>query len=98
MNPAQIITKPIITEKSMQDTANNCYCFKVDKKSTKREIKKAIEEIYNVKVINVRTRIVKGKTRKTGRLRKSVKLDNWKKAYIQLTPGQKIEIFEEGGK
>ncbi len=82
----------------MQETALNRYCFKVHKKSTKHQIKKALEQAYNVKVAKVRTQIVKGKTRKAGRIRKKIKLGDWKKAFIELIPGEKIDLFEEGGK
>jgi large subunit ribosomal protein L23 len=98
MNLSQIIVKPLITEKSMQETAFNRYCFQVQKKATKKEIKKAIETLFKVQVTAVKTQIIKGKTRKTGRTRKTVTLGDWKKAYAELAPGQKIEIFEETSK
>lgn len=62
-----IIVRPVITEKSMNLMAENKYTFIVDKQANKTEIRKAIEEIFHVKVDNVRTINVKGKKRRMGR-------------------------------
>lgn len=75
--------KPIITEKSMKATAQNRYTFRVDRKTTKSQIKKAVEEKFKVNVVRVRTMNVKKKKR-------------WKKAIVEIKKGQKIEDF--GGK
>lgn len=72
--------KPIITEKSMDATAQNCYTFKVAKKLRKNKIKKMVEEKYKVNVVGVRTMNVKKKRQ-------------WKKAILELKKGQKIEGF-----
>ncbi len=91
--PHDIIVKPIITEKSMDDMAEGKYTFKVSKKATKTEIKKAVEEVFNVKVERVNTMNVKGKIKRQGMT--SGRRPNWKKAIIQLTEGSDpIEFFE----
>lgn len=72
--------KPIITEKSMKATAQNRYTFRVDRKTTKSQIKKAVEEKFKVNVVRVRTMNVKKKKR-------------WKKAIVEIKKGQKIEDF-----
>lgn len=93
MNPKIIIKKPIITEKSMNLVAQNCYTFKVDRRAAKGQIKKAVEEKFNVNVVRVGTAIVKGKSRLSGKRRKKVKLGDWKKAIVEIKKGQKIEGF-----
>ena len=62
-----IIVKPIVTEKSNEDIANGKYVFKVNKKATKIDIKNAVEKLFNVKVLDVNTINVKGKTKRVGR-------------------------------
>ncbi|MGB9791418.1 MAG: 50S ribosomal protein L23 [Thermacetogeniaceae bacterium] len=93
-NPHDIVLKPVITEKSVNLAQNeNKYTFYVDKKANKIEIKRAIEELFNVKVLAVNTMIVKGKKKRVGR---SVGLTpERKKAIVTLRPGDKIPIFEE---
>lgn len=88
-----IIVKPIITEKSMDNTAMNKYTFKVAPGVNKIEIRKAVEEIFNVNVTNVNTVSVKGKKRRRGRYVGTT--SPWKKAVVTLKEGQKIEAFEQ---
>jgi len=88
-----IIIKPIVSEKSMRlMQENNTYSFQVAKKVNKIEIKKAIQEIFNVKVNNVNTMNVRGKKRRLGR--NEGKRPDWKKAMVKLDEGDEIEIFE----
>lgn len=92
-NAHDIIIKPIITERSMDDMADKKYTFKVDKRANKVEIKKAMEEIFNVKVLKVNTMNMIGKVKRMGRY--EGKRPDWKKAIIQLTEDSKeIEFFE----
>lgn len=74
------MTKPVVTEKSMEATAENCYTFKVDRKVAKNQIKKAVEDKFKVNVIKVRTINIKKKKK-------------WKKAIVKIKEGQKIEGF-----
>lgn len=94
MDPTQIIKRPIITEKSTSLSAQNFYTFEVDKGATKPQIKRAMEESFGVHVIEVKTANVRGKTRKVGRRRQVVKSASWKKAYVLLKEGEKIDIFK----
>ncbi len=88
-----IIIKPVVSEKSMQLMQdNNTYSFQVSKKANKVEIRKAIQEIFNVKVEKVNTMNVLGKKRRLGR--NEGKRPDWKKALVKLAEGDEIEIFE----
>jgi len=88
-----IIIKPLITEKISQlSDAHNKYGFQVLLGATKTQIKAAVEKIYDVKVINIRTTITPGKTKRAGTRVK--KLSKTKKAIIALKDGQKIEFFK----
>ena|SRR3569833_2166911 len=100
-NPYDIIVRPIVTEKTMNATAENKYTFIVDKNANKYEIAAAIEaiqgEIKNpVNVVSVNTLIIKGKTRRGRFFKRSNKgrSSDWKKAIITLRPGQQIEVVE----
>lgn len=92
-NPHDIIQKPLITERSMEDMEGKKYTFKVDKKANKIEVKNAVEEIFNVKVLKVNTMNMNGKTKRMGRF--EGKRPDWKKAIVQLTEDSKeIQFFE----
>ena len=88
-----IIQRPMLTEKStvMREMYNQIF-FEVDRRANKVEIRKAVEKIFGVKVAEVRTLNYEGKRRRAGRLMH--KGNDWKKAYVTLAPGQKLEIFE----
>lgn len=91
--PHDIIIKPIITEKSMEDMSFNKYTFVVDKKANKSEIKKAVETIFGVKVEKVNTMNMLGKMKRQGM--HSGRRPSWKKAIVKLTDdSKKIEFFE----
>lgn len=89
-----IIKRPIVTEKAMKLQESNQYCFEVDVNANKIEIKKAIEKMFEVDVLSVRTTRVKPKTRsrftKTGIQRGKTK--ERKKAFITIKEGQTIEV------
>ncbi len=92
-----LIQKPIITEKSTElKEANNRYVFKVNPNANKRQIKMAVEELFNVRVTKVTTAIYMGKpkvvTNRAGRF--TGKAPNWKKAYVTLAEGDSIEVFD----
>lgn len=97
MDIAQVIKKPIITEKSTSLAAQNFYTFAVDPRATKPQIKEAVEKAFGVKVQKVRTANVRGKVRRVGPRRRLVRLGGWKKATVKVKEGQKIEFFEAGG-
>lgn len=88
-----IIIKPIITERSMENIALKKYTFRVDKASNKIEIAKAVETLFGVKVLKVNTLIVKGHYKRQGRSEGYT--SDWKKAIVTLTESSKgIEFFE----
>lgn len=92
-----LIQKPLITEKSteLKETKNR-YLFRVDVQANKRQIKQAIEEIFNVRVKDVRTAVYRGKPKvvmnRSGRF--TGRGSNWKKAYVTLAEGDSIDIFD----
>ena len=93
MNLYDIVKRPLITEKtSIQKEDYNQMTFEVDRKANRVEIKRAIENIFNVNVATVRTMQVKGKTKQRGRI--VGKRQNWKKAIVKLMPGERIDFFE----
>ena len=96
MGQGLILKKPIISEKSLEASGFREYTFMVDKKARKKEIAKAVEEVFGVKVEKVRTTIVKGKTRQALRTRKRYRLSDFKKAIVRVSEGQKIDVFETG--
>ncbi len=91
--PQDIILKPIITEKSMDELQNGKYTFKVATDSNKSEIKKAVEALFDVKVAKVNTLNCNGREKRVGRY--VGKTADWKKAIVTLTEDSKtIEFFE----
>ena len=89
-----IIIRPIITERSMTSVAEKKYVFEVAPNAGKIEIKKAIEEIFGVKVAKVNTMNVPGKAKRLGAARPG-RTKDWTKAIVQLTEDSKtIELFE----
>ncbi len=92
MDKFQTIVKPLITEKGThQAQVLNAYTFQVDRKANKIEIKKAIEQIYNVKVKDVRTANRKGKPRRRGHTMATT--GTWKKAIVVLQDNHVIDLF-----
>ncbi len=88
----QILRRPIVTERSTKlGEEQNKVVFEVDLKADKLTIAKAVEAIYQVKVIGVNTSIVRGKTKRFGRT--VGKRSNWKKAIVTLHEGDKINFF-----
>ena len=94
MTAYDIIIRPVITERAMAAVADKKYVFEVAKDAGKIEIKKAVEEIFGVKVASVNTINVPGKHKRMGAARPGM-TRSWKKAYVQLTADSKtIEFFE----
>ena len=89
-----VIIRPIITERSMAGAQDKKYVFEVAIDAGKIQIRKAVEEIFDVKVAKVNTMIVPGKAKRMGAARPGHTKD-WKKAIVQLTEDSKtIEFFE----
>ncbi len=91
-NPREILKRPVVSEKSMAMMEENKYTFLVDPKANKIEIKKAVEEIFKVHVIDVRTLHVKGKLKRQGKY--SGYTSDKKKAVVTLRAGDKITVYE----
>ena len=96
MNANQIIRRPLVTEKStmMREAGDNIIAFEVDTKANKIEVKKAVEELFKVKVAEVRIFNVRGKMKRMGRW--AGKRRDWRKAYVRLKKGEKAPDFIEG--
>lgn len=93
MTPQEIIIQPLVTERSMDGMEQKKYSFKVAKKATKSEVKKAIEKLFDVQVKKVNTMIMPGKTKRVGV--HTGRTSDWKKAVVTLTEESKtIEFFE----
>jgi large subunit ribosomal protein L23 len=89
----KIIRRPMITEKSTrQKEEGRQYVFEVDRDANKNEIQTAIERLFKVKVLQVRTCNVLGKVKRLGR--RSGKRADWKKAVVTLKEGDRIDFFE----
>ncbi len=98
MLPEDIIIKPIITEKSNMEMQAGKYTFEVNKKATKVDVKRAVEKLFNVKVLKVNTINVSGKEKRVGR--NVGKTADWKKAIVSIdvNPGAEQSYLTKGGK
>lgn len=93
MKHFDIIIKPLLSEKTYAEIANKKYAFVVDMNANKTEIKKAVEQLFNVKVEKVNTTHVKGKLKRQGKTQGYT--SDYKKAYVTLTKDSKsIEFFD----
>ena len=92
-DPHQIIRRPLITEKTTTMTEkDNKVVFEVDGSANKIEVKRAVERMFEVKVLGVRTQWVHGKLKRLGR--HQGRRPDWKKAIVTLQQGDKIELFQ----
>ena len=92
MDSTNVIIKPLITEKSThQQATRNAYAFQVHANASKPQIKAAVEKIYEVKVIDVRTMNRKGKPRRTRY--KMTTTSAWKRAVVVLEENSRIDLF-----
>ena len=92
-DPRQILRRPLITEKStLAKEEDNQLVFEVDPRANKVEIRQAVEQIFKVKVLKVRTINYQGKRKRLGR--SMGRRRHWKKAYVTLAPGHSVEFFE----
>lgn len=96
MNANQIIRRPLVTEKStlLRESGANVIAFEVDPGANKIQVKAAVEELFKVKVEEVRVFNVRGKMKKMGRW--AGKRRDWRKAYVRLKAGEKAPEFIEG--
>ena len=92
MNSRQVIIRPVISEKSYALLAANKYTFRVHDDAHKTQVRQAVEEIFGVRVLDVRTMTVRPKPKRRGYT--AGKTRGWKKAIVQLHPEDHIELFE----
>ena len=92
MDAHDVVIRPVISEKSYALIGQNKYTFRVHPDAHKTQIRAAIEEIFNVTVTEVRTMAVRSKPKRRGWT--SGRTRSWKKAVVELTPGDRIELFE----
>ncbi len=93
MNINDVIKRPILTEKSYANIANNVYTFEVDRRATRIQVKQTLEQIFQVKVEKVNIINVKPKEKRMGRF--VGKTRNIKKAIVTLKEGSQINLFPE---
>ena len=96
LQSAQIILRPVISEKSMDETQRGKYTFRVAVNANKHQVKAAIEELFKVDVVTINISMTqpKEKSRNRGRSRIEGWTSKWKRAVVTLAAGQKIEFFE----
>ncbi|MGI5874365.1 MAG: 50S ribosomal protein L23 [Bacillota bacterium] len=90
--PYEILVKPLVSEKSMLQMGENKYSFAVAKDANKIEIKHAVEKMFDVTVVSVNTRTIRGKIKRQGRY--EGKRPDVKKAVVTLKAGDQIKVFE----
>ena len=92
MDPSQVIIRPVVSEKSYVLAANDKYTFRVHPDAHKTQIRQAVESLFGVKVVEVRTMSVKSKPKRRGLIQGRTR--SWKKAVVQVRPGDTIPIFQ----
>jgi large subunit ribosomal protein L23 len=99
LTPPEIVVRPVISEKSIDESGRGKYTFAVHQRANKIQIKAAVEALYkkeNVTVVSVNVMTMKAKEKKRGNRRGQTvgHTSPWRKAIVTLAPGQKIEFFE----
>ena len=92
MDARTVLIRPVVSEKSYALISEGKYTFRVDDRAHKTQIARAVEEVFEVSVARVRTQKVRAKPKRRGLT--SGRTRAWKKAIVQLAPGERIELFE----
>jgi large subunit ribosomal protein L23 len=92
LHPGEVLIRPVVSEKSYGQIVQSRYTFRVHPDAHKTQIRQAVEELFDVKVVNVNIVKVQPKPRRRGTT--SGTRPGWKKAIVPLRPGDTIEIFE----
>jgi large subunit ribosomal protein L23 len=92
MEHSEVIIRPVVSEKSYVLSAANRYTFRVHKDAHKTQIRQAVEALFGVHVVDVRTVSVKSKPKRRGLV--SGRTRSWKKAIVRVRPGETIPIFQ----
>jgi large subunit ribosomal protein L23 len=90
----EIIIKPVLTEKTLIQSSKGVFTFMVDLSANKNQIALAINKLYNVHVVSVKTLRLPGKTRRVGKKMTYITKSDWKKAIVMLKKGEAIEAFQ----
>jgi large subunit ribosomal protein L23 len=91
MEPSQVIIAPVVSEKSYVLAAAGRYTFRIHDDAHKTQVRQAIETLFDVHVVEVRTSSVKSKPKRRGQIRGRTR--SWKKAIVQVRPGETIPVF-----
>src|SRR5438270_9518323 len=91
MDPSQVIIRPVVSEKTFVLAEAGKYTFRVHERAHKTQIRQAIEQLFDVHVVDVRTSSVKSKPKRRGHT--SGRTRQWKKAIVQVREGETIPIF-----
>jgi large subunit ribosomal protein L23 len=92
MESSQVIIKPVLSEKSYVLSSAGKYTFRVHPDAHRTQIRQAVESLFDVHVVEVRTLSVKSKPKRRGLVRGRTR--SWKKAIVQVAPGESIPIFQ----
>jgi large subunit ribosomal protein L23 len=92
VDPSQVVIRPVVSEKTFVLAEAGKYTFRVHDHAHKTQIRQAIEQLFDVKVVDIRTASVKSKPKRRGHT--SGRSRQWKKAIVQVQPGQTIPIFQ----
>jgi large subunit ribosomal protein L23 len=93
LHPNEVLLAPVVSEKSYaQIESRNTYSFRIHPDAHKTQVRQAVEELFNVKVVKVNVSKVQSKPKRRGMIRG--RRPGWKKAIVQLQPGDSIEIFQ----
>ncbi len=90
--------EPIITETTISNAQKNWFTFRTEVLENKNSLKKEIEKTFKVNVLAVKTMVMEGKNKRSLKSRKISRGSDWKKVIVRLKDGQKIDLFELGGK
>jgi large subunit ribosomal protein L23 len=92
MDPSQVLIRPVVSEKSYVLAAAGRYTFRVHRDAHKTQIRQAVEALFDVHVVDVRTLSVKRKPKRRGTV--SGRTDAWRKAIVQVREGETIPVFQ----
>jgi large subunit ribosomal protein L23 len=92
LHPAEVLIRPVVSEKSYHQITDNRYTFRVHSEAHKTQVRQAVEELFDVKVVAVNIVQMPAKPKRRG-VHKGTR-PGWKKAIVELKPGDTIEIFE----
>jgi len=92
LHPSQVLIRPVVSEKSYGQIANNQYTFQVHQDAHKTQVRQAVEQMFDVKVERVNIVKVQAKPKRRGMIKGT--RQGWKKAIVKIQPGQTIEYFE----